>query len=164
MTCASALVTVGPETLCTTADELARRHDFRHIVVVAEGNLLGIACRCDLFPAPDFDERIAARMSRDIFAIHPAASLGEALAAMNSLQVGCLPVVRDGLLLGLITRGDLRRVGIPESELGAHRCAACGSVRGVRADPKLPALELCLDCLDLLADAEASVVTLGEAE
>jgi hypothetical protein len=83
---------------------------------------------------------------------------------MNALNVGCLPVVHNGLLIGMITRGDLRRVGIAEADLSAHHCAACGSARGVRPDPKVPELELCLDCLAALGDGEVSTVELGEAE
>jgi hypothetical protein len=86
-------------------------------------------------------------MSREVFVIDADASLNEAVAGMAALQIGCLPVVQKGDLVGVITRGDLRRAGIDEALLGARYCASCGSPHGVCPDPR-GAVEFCLDCLD----------------
>ena len=56
-------------------------------------------------------------------------------------------MVSAGELVGIITRGDLRRAGVEESLLGAHYCACCGSPHGVREDPRGVA-EFCLDCIE----------------
>src|SRR5207248_3205559 len=109
MTRASALVTVAPETFYVEAEELARNKDVRHLVVVADGRVTGILCRCDLVPSADPNARIGVRMSLDVFAISTTATLGEALAAMVTLHLGCLPVLAGDLLVGIITRGDLHR-------------------------------------------------------
>jgi CBS domain-containing protein len=50
-------------------------------------------------------------MVRDVFATGPATTLAAALAAMEQLGIGCLPVVDDPLLIGLLTRTDLERAG-----------------------------------------------------
>jgi predicted transcriptional regulator len=147
MTLGNALVTVAPDDGVAAADELARRHEIRHLPVVEEGRLLGIVCRCDLVP-PSPLGRVGDRMTRDVFVVPPAARLGEALGAMASLRIGCLPVVADGMLLGILTRGDLRRVGVPEELLGASYCAACHSPHGVRAALDGTGVEYCLDCLE----------------
>ncbi|HSN33978.1 MAG TPA: CBS domain-containing protein, partial [Ideonella sp.] len=89
-----------------------------------------------------------ARMASTVYAVEPTATLGEAAAAMKALSVGCLPVVERDRPVGVVTRGDLRRAGAPEPELGAHRCVECGSVHGVRTDAH-SGLECCLDCIDL---------------
>jgi CBS domain-containing protein len=60
-------------------------------------------------------------MTRDVLAIHPEATLGEAVAAMRAFQIDCLPVVDRDLLVGALTRGDLRRAGVAEELLGAWR-------------------------------------------
>lgn len=39
----------------------------------------------------------------------PDALMGEALLVMSSKRLGCLGIVRDGKLIGIITDGDLRR-------------------------------------------------------
>jgi acetoin utilization protein AcuB len=148
MTAAVALATVNPQTPCAVADEVARSHDVRHLLVVDEGAVIGVLCRCDLFPRPGADETVADRMSREVFAVPPGATLADAVAAMSGLGIGCLPVVAGGLLVGVLTRGDLRRAGVPEALLGARRCGACGSLHGVRSHPRLGETDFCLDCLE----------------
>ena len=145
---AGAVVTVSPDTPCHEADERARALGVRHLFVVDEGKLVGVLCRCDLYPEPEEHEGVAARMASHVYALDPTSTLGEAAAAMKTLEVGCLPVVHKGRPIGVVTRGDLRRAGVPEPALGAHCCLECGSVHGVRTDAH-SGLEYCLDCIDL---------------
>jgi CBS domain-containing protein len=145
---ASAILTVAPDTPWQQADERARELGVRHLFVVDHSKLVGVLCRCDLYPEPEEHEGVAARMASDVYALDATATLGEAAAAMKSLHVGCLPVMERDRPVGLVTRGDLRRAGVPETELGAHRCLECGSVHGVRPDAH-SGLEYCLDCIDL---------------
>jgi CBS domain-containing protein len=145
---AADVISVAPDTPCCEADERARELGVRHLFVTNGGRLVGVLCRCDLYPEPDPHDPVAARMSSNVYALPPTATLGEAAAAMSALEVGCLPVVRDDVPVGVITRGDLRRAGVPEVALGAHCCIACGSVHGVRPEAH-SGLEYCLDCIDL---------------
>ena len=145
---AHAVVTVAPDTPWRSADERARQLGVRHLFVVDDGKLVGVLCRCDLYPEPGPHEGVAARMASQVYVLDPSATLGEAAAAMSTLSVGCLPVVENDRPVGLVTRGDLRRAGVPEVALGAHRCVECGSVHGVRPDAH-GGLEYCLDCIDL---------------
>lgn len=159
---ADALLRVEPDTPCSEADERARTHGVRHLFVTRGEHLVGVLCRCDLYPEPDAQDAVASRMSTTVYALPPDATLGEAAAAMASLGVGCLPLVRDDVPVGVITRGDLRRAGVPEERLGAHRCAECGSVRGVRSEAHA-GLEYCLDCIDLF-EAHAGLRDFGEGD
>ncbi len=145
---ARAIVTVAPDTPCSQADDRARSLGVRHMFVVDGGKLVGILCRCDLYPEPEASAEVASRMASHVYALEPTATLGEAAAAMKELSVGCLPVVQRDRPIGLVTRGDLRRAGVPEPALGAHCCVECGSVHGVRPDAH-GGLEYCLDCIDL---------------
>jgi hypothetical protein len=120
-------------------------------LILEQGFLLGVLCRCDLVPRAAADEPVSARMSGEVLAIDPNATLGDAVAALRGFRVGCLPVVAGDLLVGVITRGDLRRAGVPEELLGARYCAACGSPHGVRAHPRLEGVDFCLACLDVNA-------------
>jgi len=144
----SSVVYVAPDTPWSEADHRARELGLRHLFVTTGGRLVGVLCRCDLYPEPEPHDAVAARMSSNVYALDPTATLGEAAAAMSTLAVGCLPVVRDDVAVGVITRGDLRRAGVPEMALGAHGCVECGSVHGVRPDAH-SGLEFCLDCIDL---------------
>jgi hypothetical protein len=145
MTLASQLVCVDGDLDCATALELAASRQLHHLVVSAGTTLDGVICCCDL-RAASAGERVRDRMAADVFAIRSRASLGEAVAAMSQLGIGCLPVVEDGRLVGVLTRGDLRRAGVPEAILGDRHCATCGSYNGVRTDPRTGA-DACLGCI-----------------
>jgi CBS domain-containing protein len=104
------LATAAPWQRCLVA-RAAAEHAAMHHVLVLDGDriLVGIACGCDLARAPE--GTVAEAMSGDVFATGPATTLAEAAAAMRLIGVGCLPVLREGLLLGLITRDQLGKSG-----------------------------------------------------
>ncbi len=144
MTRAGVICCVPPSLACDAADELALRNGVRHLLVTDGGELVGMLCRCDLFAAGD--RPVSERMSTEVFAIDAGGSLGEAVAAMSALKIGCLPVFMQSMVVGILTRGDLRRAGVEESLLGARYCSSCRSPHGVRKHPRLD-IEFCLDCL-----------------
>ena len=148
MTPASALITIAPSRSCQDADDLAVAANVRHLAVVDEGVLVGVLCRCALHPMPPEGTRVGERMSRDIIAVTRDVTLGQAAAAMARFGVGCLPVIEGGAPVGILTRGDLLRCGVPQSLVGGGRCDACGSRHGVQLGPH-SCEELCLSCLEL---------------
>ncbi len=149
MTPLSALVTIAPSHTCQDADDLALAARVRHLAVVDGGTLVGVLCRCAIYPMPPEGTRVGQRMSDDIIAVTHDATLGQAAAAMARFDVGCLPVVDEETLVGILTRGDLLRCGVPQSLVGGARCVACGSRHGVLAGLHA-SVELCLACLDLV--------------
>lgn len=97
---------------CRAAEELAIAQKAHHLLVFdRELRLAGIACRCDL--ARGEDRAVAEVMSSEVFAVEPATPLGVAAAALRQLRIGCLPVVSGPLVLGILTRRDLDRAGVP---------------------------------------------------
>ncbi len=116
MTVVPALVTVSPQRSCVESDRLAAAQGVHRLLVLDENRLVGVACRCDL--AAGEVGSVSEVMATEVFVIDPAAGLGEAAAAMSALNIGCLPVVRDGFLVGIVTRGDLRRAGAPPDVVG----------------------------------------------
>ncbi|MDB4970925.1 MAG: domain containing protein [Myxococcales bacterium] len=162
MTPASALVAVPPDTPWGDAEQHAVAHGTRHLLITDDEHLLGVVCRCDFYPAPADDEQVGARMSEDVYTLAPNATISEAAAAMARLGIGCLPVVDGDRALGVITRGDLRRAGVPESVLGAKFCVDCGSFHGVRADSYY-GIDHCLNCIDVM-DELFSDKNLGEGD
>jgi predicted transcriptional regulator len=151
MTMASALTTVGPDTPAGRADEIARGADVRHLLVLDQGHVAGVICRCDLVDAAP-DRPVGELACSEIFAIASNGTIGDAATAMRSLGIGILPVLSGELLVGVITRGDLRRCGVPEALLGAHHCCACGSHHGVREVREGAMIEFCLDCYERASD------------
>jgi CBS-domain-containing membrane protein len=112
MTPAGQLAVTSPATSCREAEAAAARAGVRYLLVLDEARALaGIVSRGDL--RRDLRGTVGAVMARDVFVTGPATSLAAARAAMEQLGVGCLPIVDDALLLGLITRADLTRAGAP---------------------------------------------------
>ncbi len=152
MTRASALLSVSPVTPLADADQLLRDAGVHHVLVVADGELVGVMCRCDLARPFADDERVASRMSCPVVDVAPRAPLGDVLSIMNTCGIGLVVVVDgEGAVLGAITRGDLRRTGVPEELLGGRRCAACGGPHGRIAEGR-DDVSLCADCAERAHD------------
>jgi hypothetical protein len=112
MTSAERLLVAAPAMSCRAAEEVARRAGVHHLLVLDEARaLVGVVCRRDL--RRDVTGTVGAVMARDVFVTGPATTLSAAQAVMEELGVGCLPVVDDVLLIGMVTRADLVRAGAP---------------------------------------------------
>lgn len=59
-----------------------------------------------------FVSEVIADKGHRVFTIHPSALVLDAVREMDQRQVGSLPVVRDGQLIGIITERDYARRGI----------------------------------------------------
>lgn len=153
MTVAGFLHAVTSMTKVRQAEALARHAGVRHLIVVDDGALAGVICRCDLMPDALPGEVVADHMSYPVWVVSPATTLLDAALIMRELQVGSLLVADGDELRGVVTRGDLRRIGLPEPLLGAHFCALCGSSHGVRAYPT-GGPDLCLECIEVAARSE----------
>jgi Zn-dependent protease/CBS domain-containing protein len=81
--------------------------------VVDRGALVGIITLADIHRAPPYDrEALQVRdvMTRNPATLPPSAPLLEALRVMASLNIGRIPVVADGVLVGIVTRTDVLKV------------------------------------------------------
>jgi CBS-domain-containing membrane protein len=102
------------EAHCHAADQFAAARGVHHLLVFDRKlALAGLACRCDLARGIASDDAVAAVMSSDVFAVEPTITLGVAATAMRELRLGCLPVVAGPLVIGILTRRDLDRAGVP---------------------------------------------------
>lgn len=100
------------EARCRAADDYAASRGVHHLLVFDRKlSLAGMACRCDL--ARGGDAAVADVMSSDVFAVEPTTTLGVAATAMKELRIRCLAVVSGPLVLGIVTRRDLDRAGVP---------------------------------------------------
>ncbi len=112
----------------TVDDELSLAHDImslgriRHLPVVEGSRLVGIISQRDLFKASlasvlddDYDRnrehlksvKIKDIMVKNVISVPPEMSLREAGRILLKEKIGCLPVVENGKLVGLITETDL---------------------------------------------------------
>ena len=76
-------------------------------VVDGDGRLVGIVSEADVIAK--HGRTVADLMQPAVVTIHPDTSVREACCVMTRNQVNRLPVVRDGAIVGIITRSDVVR-------------------------------------------------------
>jgi CBS domain-containing protein len=101
---------------------LLRAGHFRHIPIIDDGKLVGILSDRDIQRCTPsmltrvsaeeynaiFEDTLVARvMTRDPQHVSPDAPLHVAAALLRSSKLGCLPVVENGQVIGIITKDDM---------------------------------------------------------
>src|SRR5215210_6397916 len=122
------VVTLGPEASAAEAWAACREHNIRHVPVVEEGRLVGLVSDRDLRDVRGGGEdresetprwvRLGDMMTRNVVTIHPLDTIEHAAREIYDRKIGCLPVVADGELAGIITSADMMRTLI--ELVGAH--------------------------------------------
>jgi acetoin utilization protein AcuB len=109
---------ISPEASAADALALCREKRIRHLPVAEGGRLVGIVSDRDLrsaTPAPGDPGRAEALhrirtsdvMTRGVITTHPDDPIEEAAERMREKKIGCLPVVEDDSLVGIITSSDV---------------------------------------------------------
>ena len=130
------MMTTHPHTLLRSnsledAKALMNEHCIRHIPIVdPDKTLVGLITQRDLLAAqesclekPTFEEissldiPLNTIMHENIMSISPSGGLKEAALFMQKHKVGCLPVVKGGKLVGIITDSDFVTIAINLLEL-----------------------------------------------
>ncbi|GAB4372427.1 MAG: CBS and ACT domain-containing protein [Spirochaetales bacterium] len=121
-------VTVKPDTTVTDAQAIMRREKIHHLPVLDKHNkLVGIVTEKDLLyasPSPAttlsvFEmsallSRLQVRevMTKDVVAIQEDTLIEDAAHIMADNDIGGLPVLRDDVLVGIVTESDIFRLFI----------------------------------------------------
>jgi CBS domain-containing protein len=117
------VVTVGPESPLREVIDQMERHHIRHVAVIEpdSGRLLGLISHRDVLRSQEgslsgtpSDEQvhmnrwIEARwvMTKEVRTIYPDTSALEAARTLRSHGYGCVPVVEEGRLVGMVTEAD----------------------------------------------------------
>jgi len=116
--------TVGRNDTLSLADDLMRANRIRHLPVLDEGALCGLVSRRDMFRGAlaaalgygDVAQRklldtllVKEVMTTEVLTTSPETPLREAARTMLDRKIGCLPVLKDGRLVGILTEGDFVR-------------------------------------------------------
>ncbi|GAB4216678.1 MAG: hypothetical protein OHK0022_58100 [Roseiflexaceae bacterium] len=119
------VVTVPPSCTLAEAQRLMESRHIRRLPVVERGRLLGVVTWGDLRAAQPsaattlsvYEWRalleratVSECMTRDPLTIAPDATVLQAAQLMLERKIGGLPVLRDGLVVGMITESDLFRL------------------------------------------------------
>ena len=103
-------MTIAADALLTEAQEKMRQGGFRRLPVIRDGKLIGIVTDRDLRShSSDLDRKIKDVMTEKVRTIGPTATLEEAAQILLKLQIGGLPVVDNGRLVGIITTSDVMK-------------------------------------------------------
>jgi acetoin utilization protein AcuB len=116
-------LTITPDTSFPEAFRIIREKRIRHLPVVDEqGKLIGIVAQTDLLHASPSTAtpfnvfemsyllanlHVQEVMSSPPITVPETAPLEEAARVMVEKKIGCLPVMRDGTLVGMITETDI---------------------------------------------------------
>ena len=119
------VITVSLSTTLAEARSTMKEHRIRHLPVVNEsGEMVGLLTQSDVLAAADSilrdaENRIPAReisirdvMVTKIATVDENASLRQAALFLEKHRIGCLPVVADEKLVGIITDTDFVGVAI----------------------------------------------------
>ncbi|MCD6151350.1 MAG: CBS domain-containing protein [Deltaproteobacteria bacterium] len=127
-------VTVTPDTLVIDAKKIMKEHGFRRLPVMEGKKLVGIVTLNTLREAQPSSATslsihelnyllakmtVADIMSKKVFTCPPDITLEKAALLGTKHQVGALPVVDEGKLVGIITESDMYRAFL--TMLGANK-------------------------------------------
>lgn len=95
----------------TAARTIMRAEGFRHLPVVETKRVLGVITDRDVRQrAAHLDDALVeTAMTADPVTVSPDTTIEEAASVMLVKRIGCLPVVQNGGLVGIITTTDLLR-------------------------------------------------------
>jgi CBS domain-containing membrane protein len=106
------------------ADDIMRLGRIRHMPVLSRGKLVGLLSQRDLFRAAissvlnfrwsaerKWLAKIAVRevMTKEVTTVTPDTAVHDAVVEMLERKIGCVPVVEDGQLVGLLSETDCLR-------------------------------------------------------
>lgn len=116
------VVTLKVHEELSLASDIMTLARIRHLPIVEGKRLVGIISQRDLFKASlasviDYDYQVARThlkavtikeiMVKEIFTITPDAKIHEAGRIMLEKKIGCLPVIEDDALVGMVTESDI---------------------------------------------------------
>jgi acetoin utilization protein AcuB len=123
------VVALPPQSTAGEALALCRERRIRHLPVLEDDRLVGIVSDRDLRSAtPALGDPARAEalgmilihevMAREVVTAHPDDPIEEAANAMRERKIGCLPVVEDDALVGIVTSSDVMEALV--YLMGAH--------------------------------------------
>ena len=118
------LITLGPDATLADARELLQEHKIHHLPIVDDdGALVGLMTLTNVLAATDSilrdenrihasDIKIRDVMVTDVATVDRHASLRSAALFLERHRIGCLPVLEDDRICGIITDTDFVAVAI----------------------------------------------------
>jgi CBS domain-containing protein len=116
------VITVTPETPVTEVVRILAEQGISGVPVVSEGGaVLGIVSEGDILEARPHRALVKAIMTTGVTAVSVDEALPEVASLLISKRIHRVPVLRDGRLVGIITRADLVRAMAARAAAGEAR-------------------------------------------
>ncbi len=110
----SDVVTTFPEETAENAWKLMQVKGCHHLMVISREGLVGVLSERDLGGKNGAilrkDHTVADFMSKDVVTATPETSLHEAADLLRGHNIGCLPILDDNKLCGILTTTDLLKI------------------------------------------------------
>ncbi len=109
----SPVVTVSPATPLSEVIRMMYENKHLGYPVIDRGAMVGIITLADIRSAPPIDRdamQVRDVMTRDVITLGPDAPLTDALRLISLNEIGRIPIIEDGALVGIVTRTDILRV------------------------------------------------------
>jgi acetoin utilization protein AcuB len=128
----SPVVTVGAAESRGRAKQLMDGHGIGHLPVIDASGVVGVLSRRELGGrgdgaakdaelGPETDDLAVERvMNRPVVTLDSNASIAWAAALVRSLGIGCIPVIDNRQLVGIVTRRDLRPLAEDEASIASR--------------------------------------------
>lgn len=102
-------VTIEPGDTLARADAKMKAGGFRRLPVVHDGELIGILSEYDLrrYLESLYSTLVVTAMTPRPVTVSPWATLEHAVAVLKAEEIGALPVVEHGKLIGIVTASNL---------------------------------------------------------
>ncbi|MGN1402632.1 MAG: acetoin utilization AcuB family protein [Bacillus sp. (in: firmicutes)] len=125
------VITLSEEDTIESAIELMRKSQIRHLPIVdEERHLIGLVSSQDIRDATpsifrsqshleDLQMPLRTIMKTDIIYGHPLDFVEDMAAVFYENKIGCMPVIRDGRLVGIVTETDMLHTFVKLT--GAHQ-------------------------------------------
>lgn len=172
------VITVPSTTSIFDARNIMKAHKFRRLPVVDKGKFVGLVTDHSLDQVSpskatslsvwELNYLMAKTTLRDVMirkmvTVSPDATVEEAVVLAQTNKVGCLPVVEDGKIVGIVTTNDffyriinpILGVGKPGTRLNIHDCCRSIDLEKVFGIIKKHNLNIVTMFLDIMPDATA---------
>jgi len=100
---------ISPSESAESARSRMRLNRIRHLVVMDRGSVVGVVSDRDLKGSPELRgfERVGDVMTARVVSASPEMTLRQAANRLRGRSIGCLPVMDEERLVGIVTTTDL---------------------------------------------------------
>jgi CBS domain-containing protein len=103
------VICVSPGDPLSVAREHFRANNIHHLLVLDRGRVVGVLSVREVIGKPA-GATVASVMARNVMTVGPESSTRDVATAMIGRGHGCVPVIENGRVVGIVTTTDLLRV------------------------------------------------------